>query len=154
MDRTQPQPQSPNPSLSAPANHHGAGLTQRPSSPDTTHQPNQPTAPYKAQGPTRPCTRRAQQTTRTHPFARGEEKRKLAYRSLRSGQGQATLRTGSRHATLRCAPADPAVKARARTRTRRREARRGDVAGWPCLAAAPCIRGCEGEYGAGCGYTF
>jgi hypothetical protein len=83
--------------LSAPANHHGASQVN-----DTTHQPNQPTAPYRAQRPTRPCTRRAQQTTRTHPFARGEEKRKLAYRSLRSGQGQAMLGTGSRHATLRC----------------------------------------------------
>jgi hypothetical protein len=51
----------------------------------------------------------------------------------------ATLRTGSRHATLRCDPADPAV-----TRTRR-----GDVAGWPCLAAALCIREYEGKYGDG-----
>jgi hypothetical protein len=123
---TQPQP----PSRSTPANHYGAGPSLRPSSPDTTHQPNQPTAPYKAQRPTRPCTRRAQQTTRTHPFAQGEEKRKLAYRSLRYGQD---------HATLRCAPADPAV-----TRTRR-----GDVAGWPCLAAALCIREYEGKYEGG-----
>jgi hypothetical protein len=140
MPCTQPQPQSSlNPS--PPASLHQPITAQVN---DTTHQPNQPTAPYKAQGPTRPCTRRAQQTTRTHPFARGEEKRKLAYRSLRYGQGQAMLGTGSRHATLRCAPADPAV-----TRTRR-----GDVAGWPCLAAALCVPECEGEYGAGCGYTF
>jgi hypothetical protein len=118
--------------------------------PASLHQPITQFAKYLA--PTKPTHRAVQGTTSdtsvyspcatddAHPSictGRREEETRVPLAALRTGSGYATDRITPRYATLRCAPADPAV-----TRTRR-----GDVAGWPCLAAALCIREYEREYG-------
>jgi hypothetical protein len=139
MPCTQPQPQSPNPSLSL----HRPIITAPGQVNDPVRQiprTNQTNPPRRTRHNVRHVRVLAVRNRRRAPIHLHGAKRRGNSRTAR----YATLRTGSRHATLRCAPADPAVTI----------TRRGDVAGWPCLAAALCVREYEGEYGAGCGYTF